>query len=295
MDWGQTEEGTKKVVGNSSSDGSGTKNWTETKDDDATTDTTTNLKETTSGTGEKDFSDTPQKALDVTPEDGTQALRRDYLTNVTWTSDSSSHNADTTQNQVFKDDETKTHKEDTTDTNNTDTTENTDTTAKKGGSDKETTTMSGQNVTNVVEKETTDGTADRTIDKHGTENKTLNGTTNTTTKDHATDDRDIDRTWNETGESQTSKRENSKSDSTGLTVDSNTGSEQTHENADVTQSSVSNTEKKTEETTDRGDTNVTTGYMNVSASQLLKAFRDTFLNIDKMIIDELRDNFMMVY
>lgn len=46
---------------------------------------------------------------------------------------------------------------------------------------------------------------------------------------------------------------------------------------------------------DKGESSVMSGFMNVSSSQLLMAFRETFLNIDNMIISELAENFMEVY
>lgn len=294
MDWGQTENGTKKIIGNTVADGNGTKEWTETRDDDATTDTVTNLKETTSGSGEKDYADTPQKKLNV-GADGTSQLRKDYLTNVTWTQDSSTHNADTTQNQTYKDDETKTHKETTTDKKTTDNTEDTNTTSTKGGSDTETTTLSGKNITHVDENETAKNNINRTIDKNGTENTVLSDTVERNTNTTEKDDRDIDKSWKESGESSTTTHEDTSSINTGNIKNNSMQNEQTHEVADISQSSISNQEKKSEETTDKGDTAITTGFMNVSASQLLEAFRKTFLNIDSMIIEDLRENFMMVY
>ena len=48
---------------------------------------------------------------------------------------------------------------------------------------------------------------------------------------------------------------------------------------------------------DNTDDNLThmTGYKNVSPSDLLNKFRDTFLNIDMMIVDELNELFMSIY
>lgn len=56
--------------------------------------------------------------------------------------------------------------------------------------------------------------------------------------------------------------------------------------------SETNNERKTSDT---GNTEEQVGYMNVSASSLLQAFRDTFINIDEMIINDLRDCFMEVF
>lgn len=48
---------------------------------------------------------------------------------------------------------------------------------------------------------------------------------------------------------------------------------------------------------DNTDDNLThvTGYKNISPSDLLNKFRDTFLNIDMMIIDDLSELFMSIY
>ena len=56
--------------------------------------------------------------------------------------------------------------------------------------------------------------------------------------------------------------------------------------------SETNNERKT---SDIGNTEEQRGFMNVSASSLLQAFRDTFINIDEMIINDLRDCFMEVF
>lgn len=295
MEWGQTEKGKKNVKGNVSADETGSKNWTETRDDDSTTDTTTHLDEHSSGSSEKDYADTPQIKLDVNNETGTAQVRKDYLTNVTWNNESSQHVADTTQKQVFKDDETKVHNEDTTNKKVTDNEEATDTTTEKGGKDTETTTLSGKNVTVTEQHEVGHGDVKNTSDENGTDKKnTVTDTTKDTTS-HDTDNRDIDRTMNEIGTSTTNKEEHVTGQTTGNVESTNTSTEQARENAEVAQSSTESQEKKTEETRDEGTTNITKGFMNVSSSALLNAFRDTFINIDNMIIAELRDNFMMVY
>lgn len=48
-------------------------------------------------------------------------------------------------------------------------------------------------------------------------------------------------------------------------------------------------------TKDTGETNIMKGFTNVSSSSLLSAFRETFLNIDRMIIEELAENFMTAF
>lgn len=65
---------------------------------------------------------------------------------------------------------------------------------------------------------------------------------------------------------------------------------------DDTATSEAESKMDTEKSTrDAGTTEYQTGFMNVSASSLLQAFRDTFINIDEMIINDLRDCFMEVF
>lgn len=295
MKWGQSETGTEKVVGQDNSSGTGTRNWTETKDDDATTHTVTELDETSSGSSEKDYADTPQKQLDVTSEYGTAHVRRDYLTNVTWNSENSKHNANTTQDVDFKDDETKEHTEDTTDKNTTDKTQNTDTTRQKGGTDIETTTHTGTNVTDTTERETQTRDQNRNLNANTTQHETVNTDVtrdlNTTEKETATRDKN----WTENGESNSTLNSTTTTSTDSTSNSQSTGTEQSRETSDLSQSSIATQERTSEETADKGTSNITSGFMNVSASALLEAFRRTFLNIDSLIIEELRDNFMLVY
>lgn len=295
MDWGANETGQENVVAQDVSDGTGTKNWTETLDDDSTTHTVTDLDERSSGDSEKDYADTPQKRLDVTPEYGTANVRRDYLTNVTWNNESSTHNADTDQMVTFADDQTKKHDENTTDKNTTDKTSTTDTTKQKGGTDTETSVHTGTNITDVKEHEDSTSDTDRDLTATTTFNETVNedGTRDldTTEDTNATRDRD----WTERGTKDNTFNSTTNSVADSTTNSTNSGTEQTKENADVTQSQSGEIKKDTQETTDTGTSQMQTGFMNVSASALLEAFRKTFINVDKMIIDELRDNFMLVY
>lgn len=293
-DYGKTDVGKETVVGEDHGNSSGTKHWTETLDDDSTTDTKTNLKETSSTDAEKDYADTPQNALTV-GEDGTQEVRKDYLTNVTWTDESSSHNADTTQNVKFADDQTKEHTEETSDENTVNKTSTTDTNKTQGGSDTETTSFEGDNVTVTERLESVDygKNVNTTVDSTTTENATDNTKRDltTTSETAATSERD----WTEDG-----RDENTRTDVANTTGDvtakkDSSGTTQTREDSNTSQATTQTQEKTTEETTDTGVTNIMSGYMNVSASALLDAFRKTFLNIDKMIVDELRDDFMLVY
>lgn len=294
MQWGGTETTTEQTTGTETTEGTGTRRWTEVKDDDSTTDSKTSLDETTITSGEKDYSDTPQKNLNVNG-DGTSQIRKDYLTTVTWDSSDTNHTATTDQSTTFTDDQTITHDEDTTD--NTSTEKNTEGTTEKskGGIDIKDTSKTGQNVTETIDNEDSEQTTDnhKTSSTITDDTATVNSTKETDTKD--TEITDTDKDWREAGGS------NTVGSSTSNTVDnikkntSSTGTSQTRENSSIDDISTSIKEEKSEETTDKGSTQITTGYMNVSASALLEAFRRTFLNIDNMIIEELRENFMLVY
>lgn len=294
MNWGATENITEDKTGKSTSKGDGTRNWTETTDDDSTTNVVTDLDENTKTSSVKEYADTPQKNLGV-DEDGNPTIRKDYLTNVTWVNDNSTHTANTTQDTTFQDDITKTHEEDTTDNNTTDTTDKTVGNKTKGGTDTETTTRGGSIVTDTTQTTNESTTGDKDIDT------TIHKTENTT--EH--EDRNLEQNTNKdvvgnkgygesgSGTGNVIGTHSGTTDTTGNKNDvSNTS---TRETADNTNTSIMNEKKDSTETSDTGMTNKTSGYMNVSASALLEAFRKTFLNIDQMIIEELRDNFMLIY
>lgn len=289
MEWGGTESTTVAKDEVTTSKGKSTKNWTEVTDDDSKTDTTTHLTENSTLNRQQDYADTPQKKLQ--PKD----LRKDYLTNVTWTDEDSDHTADTKQGVVYADDMTKTHgetgSEDVDGTKKNNDTEN----LVKGGTDTETTTKGGTNktVTDVDTTDTTKGTVTTDGDQWKTDIKTEDEKRDL--KSHDTTESEIEKPWEEKGHSETSGKVNTNDTTDQTTINDGIAREKTREVSDLSQSSVNNTEKTTEETTDTGTSSVQTGFMNVSPSALLEAFRRTFINVDKMIIDELRINFMLVY
>lgn len=73
--------------------------------------------------------------------------------------------------------------------------------------------------------------------------------------------------------------------------------EKTSENGKEDSFKVDESSARTDEkhTKDEGNNEFTSGYMNISAADLLKAFRDTFINVDEMIIKDLRFLFMEVF
>lgn len=292
-DYGQTEKSDKDLTGKVIGSGTGTKNWTETKDDDATTKIETNLQENSSGSGTDRYSDTPQKSLATGP-DG-EVILTNYLTNARWTSETSQHKADTTQDTTFKDDETRTHDENATNSNSTDTTEKTGTTKTLGGSDTTTTTKTGKNIENTTELQDVDKTETFNQDEDIDVTEDVVSHEDSTIEKTETRGTEIDKSWEEHGGSKQIGEEVVKSSTNNDQVNNTTGREESHELSNLSNSSVQNTEKRTEETTDTGTTQIASGYMNISASALLEAFRRTFLNIDQQIIEELKNNFMLVY
>lgn len=295
MNWGQTEEGTEQVAGHTTGTESGVKEWKEVKDNDAKTTTDTKLTETSRSSSEKDYADTPQGQLTVGSDGDTLGLRKDYLTNVTWNSENSSHNADTNQTVDYQEDETKDHNE--TSSGNNEGTSQTDTTKhhQKGGTDTETTTKGGQNVIDTVESEGTTKSENRDLNATTTDKTTVtdDGTRDLSTTEETAATRAKD--WKEAGDSSTANTGTQTTDTVGNTTTTSTDTQNTRENSDTTDTSSHQESKDETETKDKGETQVAEGFMNVSASALLEAFRKTFLNIDSMIIEELRDNFMLVY
>lgn len=291
MDWGQTETTKDVVVAKDVIVADGTKNWDETLNDHADTSTTTNLVEKTLNSSQQDFSDTPQTKL----SSNSSEIRKDYLTNVTWNDGTSNHTADTTQKVDFTDDQTKKHEENYTDNSTTDKNSTNDINKNKGGSDTETTTRSGENVTTTDSTETTDGTSKRIA--NNVEQLNGNTTTDTDREDNGTENIDRDKTKNEKRIGSNTELDNTDSTSENKQTGTvkNNGDEKTREVSDVSQAQSSINKREKQQTTDIGTTTTTSGFMNVSSSALLEAFRKTFINIDKMIIDELKEDFLLVY
>lgn len=294
-DYGQTTTSNTTEGTGSTSSGSGTKKWTEVTDDDSTTDTDTHLTEKTVTDSEQDYADTPQKRLPVDNVNGTAVVRKDYLTNVTWNDSTTSHTADTTQNVVFKDDQTKTHTEDTSDTSETNSQTKSETKTDQGGADTETTDKDGNNVKTTDMNETVDSTTTKDgsvdLDKSVNTTEDISEVEHTDTDSTTTTDDD----WTEKGTGNGKLNSVTNSNTVADQNSANQGVSNSRETSDNTASSSSVGSSSEDSTRDTGESQITEGFMNVSSSALLEAFRRTFLNIDQMIIDELRNNFMLVY
>lgn len=304
MEWGGTETGTETATGKDTTTGSGTKNWTETLDDDSTTKVTGTLSETTDGFSETDYADTPQINLsrgtsranegDV-PWEGKASIDLNYLTNATVVNDSKKHNSNTTNDTTFADDSTKTHKEDSTDNSTVDKTNNINRTNTKGGKDTETTVLSGSTDTVTDESEHTDYNRSRNLQDDTTDTETSTGNEKLSS-DRAVDTFETDDRKTHVSEQQNkTSKDNATSDTTKQEHAQAINTSNNRERSDSGQTSVNQTNKAETTTNDTGKTEYTQGYMNVSASSLLQAFRDTFINVDLQIIEELRDCFMLVY
>lgn len=295
MQYGSTEGTKKETTGTSSTTGTTEDSWSENTKDDATTTTDTTLQEDTTGTGRKDYADTPQKNLAL------DKIRSDYLSNVTWTDDGTEHDSDTHQDQKYNDNLDKTHSGDGSKSETGETSEVVDGSVIKTGNDTETTTHTGEDITESEETETTT----KNLQTSSTESldKTVETDENIrdvkTGKEQKIDDRDISEV--EDRETTSTKTNNLLTDDKGnehtvgesKSKETDTTQQNTREKRNIDEVTSQTEKDDTTQTTDSGEVAVTTGFMNVSSSALLEAFRKTFLNIDQMIVDELSTNFLL--
>lgn len=277
LDRDTTSKNTTNVVQKEVTDGSsategtttGKSDWTEKVDDDSTTGVKNHLSENTQTNSRQDYADTPQTILSGGSVSG--EIRQDYLTNVTWNNGSETHTSDSTSDTTYADDKTTTHNgTDTTTVNSSDTVSNTIDTTK--------------DIT-----ENGEGTEDTTKTTTGTKDETINTTS------HEEGKADQTKTWEEHGGSKDTITQGRTSqvsaDGTVDTTKSSMSSNVSNENK--VDSEI--TSEDTTRTTDTGNSSVMKGFMNVSSSQLLQAFRDTFINVDRMIFEELKTCFQMVF
>lgn len=179
--------------------------------------------------------------------------------------------------------------------------------------------LTNYTATSETESTTRHSETDTTLNEDRTENVDQTVTTNET----ATHDEQNDKTTNTTSQ-ETQKTDQTKTtDFTEKVTEDNEWHEEGHETEatdeyetsntkegteqgtrqdtfrkdrdDKAESEATKTDEKEKQKTDENEEAVTKGFMNVSPSQLLAQFRDTFLNIDNMIIEELRPLFMEVF
>lgn len=109
------------------------------------------------------------------------------------------------------------------------------------------------------------------------------------------EDRTLKKDWNEQGsDTEISKTSQTQGTTTDSTEDTDRKHFETHRDDYDTADAESGESKETEAGEKKNEVD-SKGLINISASDLLEAFRRTFLNIDEMIINELRDNFMEIY
>lgn len=283
----ETTEGKKDrdVKGKETSKGSST--------DDVTTDSESNekthLHETTNEDKKQDFSDTPQRNL------GQDQITRDYLTNVTWTDTDTEHTADGTKDATYH--ETKAGKGTTEGTKDTEET--------VGDVYNETKVQSGTSDVHGTKHGESDGTTTygKTITSDGT--KTTDGTkiesghTDETTTTDSTDEKVTDGTsnkeWSEEGHEVSHDTSKGTEDRTNKVLTESTNVTESNRQDNTAESRAGAEQTDTKQVTDTGVTEIQSGFMNISGSALLKAFRETFINVDEQIINKLADNFMQVF
>lgn len=306
----------KKQGGTVTDDGAGTshsegkKNYTEKLTEVSDTTDTMDLDETTNAAARKDYADTPQIQLSsaagsdgLGPTGVNWSVRSDYLTNVTWDSSNTTHKLDSTEKIHTNKVSDKAHDETTSDDGNT-TAKNTQTTDMTTTDVGKTSTNEKDN-TNQTEVTNNTGVKDSNTDTTETTDKNVvtddhtktNGmeTTDSTKQTDAKGQEVYDDDWTENGNANTIENSVAVGTKNTNAAAKETQNTQTAENAQESSAQNANANENTSRTTDRGLTDMTSGFMNISASELLMKFRNTFLNIDAMIIEELRENFMEVF
>lgn len=138
---------------------------------------------------------------------------------------------------------------------------------------------------------------------HDTDNTTV--TTNNTTKTDMTENSET--TENETvdtnrdlagktttdGEINDNRNKNSSSDRNQNTVTNTDNFEQSKDDRNESRGKQSETSERS--TNDKGENTLVNGFSNITESELIMAFRKTFINVDEQIIDALSTNFMEVF
>lgn len=141
------------------------------------------------------------------------------------------------------------------------------------------------------ETSTHDEKNDKTTDTTSKENQATDQTVTTDFTEKVTEDNE----WTEEGHEETATDELEQSGTLEGTQTGTTSNSFSKQRDDTAESEASDTKEDEKRMTDTGTDGITQGFMNVSPSQLLAQFRDTFINIDQMIIDELRPLFMEVF
>ncbi|AXF52065.1 MAG: lower collar protein [Podoviridae sp. ctbd591] len=245
--------------------------------------------EATRTNGYNKYSDTPQKSLDG------DTLNFTYLTNYTETSDTANKDTTTTENGEYNE-----NKE--TSKNNESNTQSERNETKKETIDKTYETEYGNNVKETGDTTTSfGGTKDvnstNTKSSHSNEDKTItkNLQTDTDSKTTGVVDGNDNKIWHENGNENKHVTESNDGTSNSELLNSELTTTGTQESMSNSNSTANVSKENTLQTTDSGDNEIVSGFSGVSPSELLLAFRNTFINVDEMIISALAENFMYIY
>lgn len=271
-----TKDSTTKVVDNTTEDNSKdiTRGLTKDRTLNETVETTRDTTTKTEGSGTSDstldrsvntdgsklYSDTPQKGI-TSSGDVTNSVVWNYLTNATKTSEGQNTDESTHTSNSYTENKTEKVTENTT--------------------------------RNVTENETENETVGET------EKKNKDYTSNTTYHEDTTENTDrttdYNEAWHESGKSNLTENTTGHND----TVEDTTGERHMAgiEQGKTDEKHTHSKDKKEDETQTKesGIEEVVSGYVGISASELLMAFRKTFINVDEMIIEALRGCFMEVF
>lgn len=124
-----------------------------------------------------------------------------------------------------------------------------------------------------------------------------NETENTTEDNSEKTDQDTTghKEWREQGNNTTKDTTNELAHTTEDTTQKTKGTSFENGQEDRSDTAAENMKQDETQSLDKGKNEFAKGFMNVSPSDLLQAFRDTFINVDEQIIDSLRGLFMEVF
>lgn len=139
----------------------------------------------------------------------------------------------------------------------------------------------------------THDTDDTTVTTNNTTDTTMTETTNETEDETTNTERTLDRDVHTAGSINDNREKTTNQNRNLNTTTNNSGFEQSSD--DRNESRGKQTAENEESTNDKGEYTLVKGFMNMTPSSLLQAFRETFLNIDEQIINDLSTNFMEVF
>lgn len=146
------------------------------------------------------------------------------------------------------------------------------------------------NITENLKKDWTEEDTAHTDDK-------LTETENTTEDNSEKTDQETTghKEWREQGNTTTTDDTKELAHTTEDTTNNTKGTSFENGQEDKSDTAAESEKQDEKQTRDAGNNEYVRGFMNVTPSDMLKAFRDTFINVDEMIIDGLRGLFMEVF